>query len=507
MRLFILLSACLCTFAQADTGFANLETGPQAVGFRVVQEYDYTRTWRNRVDVVTGQPSEGEPARPIQMLVWYPAQKGGAHLAYADYVRTQASDEDFSVNTNSADDFLSAQRKKEASRIGAAATDAAFAHGMWAVRDAAPLPGKYPVVIYAPGVGGVAHEVADMAELLASHGYIVISSRSLGTHTSPMNTDLEGIESQVRDIQFLLAYAHKLPQADTAHVAAMGWSWGGMANVFAAARDHRIRALVSFDGTREPEFTKKIAPESLTVPWLYVQRHPETVAQLSRKGIETSFSLLNEARYADVYQLVMYPMRHVDFSSALLRFQRPDWFSDYSRAEVEQAYAWTARYVLEFLNAYLKQDTRAKTFLGRTPGQNGGPPHMFRIDYAPAAQGPLPTREGFAAALAQRGFGQASELYKVLHEAHPAFNLTEEEINKWGYQLLAADPDPSKAIAIFKLGTISYPDSANLHDSLGEAYETAKNKSGALASYSRSLELNPGNVHAVTRIAALRSRP
>jgi len=95
----------------------------------------------------------------------------------------------------------------------------------------------------------------------------------------------------------------------------------------------------------------------------------------------------------------------------------------------------------------------------------------------------------------------------VLHEAHPAFNLTEEEINKWGYQLLAADPDPSKAIAIFKLGTISYPDSANLHDSLGEAYETAKNKSGALVSYSRSLELNPGNVHAVARIAALRSRP
>jgi dienelactone hydrolase len=227
---------------------------------------------------------------------------------------------------------------------------------MWAVRDAAPLPGKYPVVIYSPGVGGVAHEVADIAELLASHGYVVISSRSLGTHTSLMNDDLEGIDSQAGDIQFLLAYARTLPQADMAYVAAMGWSWGGMANVFAAARDHRIGALVSFDGTREPEFTKKIAPQSLTVPWLYIQRHPETVAQLNRAGIETSFSLLNEARYADLYQLVMYPMRHVDFSSAILRFQRPEWFSDYSRAEVEQAYAWTGKYVLAFLDACLKQD-------------------------------------------------------------------------------------------------------------------------------------------------------
>jgi len=266
LRLLILLSACLCAFAHADPGFANLQAGPQAVGLRVVQEYDYTRTWRSRVDIITGQPAEGEFARPIQMLVWYPARKGGTNLAYADYVRTQASDEDFSVNTNSVGNFLSAQRKKQASRIGAAATDEAFARGMWAVRDAVPLPGKYPVVIYAPGVGGVAHEVADIAELLASHGYIVISSRSLGTRTSLMNADLEGIESQVSDIQFLLAYAHRLPQADTAHVAAMGWSWGGMANVFAAARDHRIRALVSLDGTREPEFTKQIAPERIPVP-------------------------------------------------------------------------------------------------------------------------------------------------------------------------------------------------------------------------------------------------
>jgi dienelactone hydrolase len=503
MRLLILLSACLFTTAQADTGFAKLQAGSNAVGFKVAQQYDYTRTWRGRVDVITGQPALGESARPIQALVWYPAQKGGTHLTYADYLRTQASDADFSVNFSSAEKFLSAQHKNNASRIGAAATDAAFSRGMWAVRDAAPLPEKYPVLIYAPGIGGVAHEVADIAELLTSHGYIVISSRSLGTHTSRMNADLEGVASQVNDIEFLLAYARTLPQADMTHVAAMGWSWGGMANVFAAERDHRIGVLVSLDGTREPEFTRKIAPERLTVPWLYVQRHPETVAQLSRAGIETSFSLLNEARYADVYQLVMYPMRHVDFSSAILRFQRPDWFNDYSRAEVEQAYAWTARYVLEFLNAYLKQDARARTFLAQTPAQNGVPPHMARLDHTPAKQGTLPTREGFAAALAQHGFIHAPELYKALHDSHPEFKLSEEEINQWGYQLLAADPDASKAIAIFRVGIATYPDSANLYDSLGEAYETAKNNASALASYRRSLDINPGNVHAAARVTAL----
>lgn len=93
-----------------------------------------------------------------------------------------------------------------------------------------------------------------------------------------------------------------------------------------------------------------------------------------------------------------------------------------------------------------------------------------------------------------------------MHASHPEFKLTEDEINQWGYQLLAADANTSNAIAIFKLGTITYPDSANLYDSLGEAYETAKSYASALASYSRSRELNPGNAHAAARISELSKR-
>ncbi|HEX9144462.1 MAG TPA: dienelactone hydrolase, partial [Candidatus Binatia bacterium] len=55
---------------RAEAGFAGLQPGPHAVGFRVVQQYDYTRTYKDRVDLVTGAPSVGERARPIQTLVW-----------------------------------------------------------------------------------------------------------------------------------------------------------------------------------------------------------------------------------------------------------------------------------------------------------------------------------------------------------------------------------------------------------------------------------------------------
>ncbi|HJV89868.1 MAG TPA: alpha/beta fold hydrolase [Holophagaceae bacterium] len=504
MRILIsFLFGLALSAAPSDVGFAKLQRGPMAVGWTVVRQFDYSRAYLKPVDLVTGRPVTAEPARPMQMLIWYPAKAGGAPVRYADYLATEATDQVFDQSKADLANFLDKQHRNAVARLGGAQARAMFEQSMWAVKDASPIQGKFPIVIYGPGVGGVAHEVADLAELLASHGYVVISSRSMGPNSSLMSTDRAGIEAQVRDYQFLMSFAHSLPQADVRQMALVGWSWGGMTNVFVAERDHRVRALVSLDGTREPEFTKALSPHSLRVPWLYVQRHPQTVAELAAAGIESSFSLLNEAKWADLYQVVMYPMEHVDFSSAALRLARPSHFGEYTRGEVEQAYAWTARYVLAFLDAQIKKDPAASAFLERRPVENGVPAHMARISHRAPASGPLPTREGFAASLASQGFGQASTIYRDLHAANPSFSLSDNDINQWGYQLWEREGHPANAVALFQFGTQLYPANGNLFDSLGEAQEAAGNLQGALVSYRRSLELDPANGHARDRIAHL----
>jgi dienelactone hydrolase len=500
--LFVLLLGAV-SIARAEPGFAGLAQGPHPVGFRVVQQYDHSRTYKDKIDVVSGAPSVGERARPIQTLAWYPAQTGGAPVSYEDYVRTEASDDEFDRSASQVAAFMAGWHKDAAARVGPALAKAALGQRMWAVRGANPRAGKFPVVIYAPGGGGAAHEAADLGEYLASHGYIVIASRNLGTRTRGLNGDTEGLESQASDIAFLISYAQSLPQADMAHIAVAGWSWGGMTNVFAASRDNRISALVSFDGTREPEHTKRISPYKVALPWLYIQRHPQTVAELSAAGIETSFSLLNELKYSNIYQVVMYPMQHADFSPAFLRFARPSWFTDYSRPEVEQAYHWTARYTLEFLNAWLKKDAAGLAFLERTPVANGMAPHMAKVLHTPAQTAALPTRAGFAAVLAQQGFDQAPRLYRELHERDAAFVLSDSDVNQWGYQLMARDKGLADAIAMFKFGTVLHPGSANLFDSLGEAHENNRDVAAAIASYRRALELDPKNANAAARLAAL----
>lgn len=489
--------------AQASSGFAGLQPGSYGVGFRVVQQYDYTRSYKDKTDPVTGKAYLGERARPVQTLVWYPAPKGGTPLRYADYLRTKVTDEVFEQTETQLAALVAAQRQWVTARVGATQATAVLDQRMWAVPNAPTAAGKFPVVIYAAGGGGAANEAADLCEYLASHGYVVLASRSLGTRTSLMNFDQEGLATQAGDIRFLLSYAHTLPQADMAHVAAAGWSWGGLANALAASQDTRIAALVSFDGTQYREETKPIARARLTVPWLYVQRRPESVRELSANGMETSSILLNEAKYADLYHVVMNPLEHLDFSTEAQRVAAPDHFTEYSRSEVETAYRWTCRYTLEFLNATLKGNAAGRQFLAQTPAQNGVPAHLARSYHLPAHPGPVPTQAGFAAALAQEGFDHALAIYRRVQQQDTAFALSEPALNGWGYQLIREAHDLPAALAIFRLGTQLYPGSFNLFDSLGEADELNHDTAAAIAHYQRSLELNPQNGNARQRLQAL----
>jgi predicted negative regulator of RcsB-dependent stress response len=73
---------------------------------------------------------------------------------------------------------------------------------------------------------------------------------------------------------------------------------------------------------------------------------------------------------------------------------------------------------------------------------------------------------------------------------------TENELNLYAYQFLN-NGQPDKAIEIFILNTQRYPKSANVWDSLGEAYAIKGDKKNAIANFKKSLSMNPpANVRA-----------
>jgi peptidylprolyl isomerase len=101
------------------------------------------------------------------------------------------------------------------------------------------------------------------------------------------------------------------------------------------------------------------------------------------------------------------------------------------------------------------------------------------------------------------GLAVARERYAALQakQFSDAF-VSEAQLNGLGYHYLLAD-DVEAAIAVFEWNVEQFPDSANVYDSLGEAWVKRGNRGEALANYRRSLELNPANTNAARYIAAL----
>jgi FKBP-type peptidyl-prolyl cis-trans isomerase len=93
--------------------------------------------------------------------------------------------------------------------------------------------------------------------------------------------------------------------------------------------------------------------------------------------------------------------------------------------------------------------------------------------------------------LKERGFG---DLY-----------TSEGDINDLGYRLLSRKRVP-EAIEILKLNVEAYPASANVYDSLGEAYAVSGNKPLAIQNYEKSLSLDPSNANAAMMLKKLKGQ-
>jgi tetratricopeptide (TPR) repeat protein len=98
---------------------------------------------------------------------------------------------------------------------------------------------------------------------------------------------------------------------------------------------------------------------------------------------------------------------------------------------------------------------------------------------------------------------EAVEGYKKIKREKPLNGAVQEaRLNDLGYSLLR-EKRLAEAIAVFKVNTELYPQSANVYDSLGEAYLANGDKELAAANYKKSLELDPKNQNAASVLKKL----
>jgi len=480
--------------ARTDESFQfEAAPGPYPVGLEIVEQYDHSRTYRRPTDEF-GRPWAGERARPLQTLIWYPAERvSSSPMTVGDYARLSVHETSFETakTSNDAREWMSEM-------------STALTQPLRASRSAQPRGGRFPVVIYAPSFSSSSWENADLCEYLASFGYLVVASPSFGAVTRKMTGDVAGIEAQARDISFLIGYAGTLPNADVREVAVVGFSWGGMSNLFAATRDSRIDALVALDGSLRyyPGLVREagyVHPEQMKIPLLYFASQL-TIEDLARFGALAGAdapSVLNGWAHGDLLMVRMLGLVHSEFSSM---FQRRDdeWaefdsrqHGDYGRKDGAVGYAWVAQYSLKFLDAYLKHDEASMAFLNRAAAQNGVPAHVMGIAYH-AAAGLAPSFDAIRAEIGRRGFERAEEVYAALKNDNPTFEFEEIPADAWAEELIDNERW-TEAISLLELIAKVHPASSATYADLGEAYRRSGQRSAAIDSFKKALERDADN--------------
>ncbi|MBB2910261.1 putative dienelactone hydrolase [Streptosporangium becharense] len=252
-------------------------SGPYAVGTTVTQ-------WTDPDRPETATPGPGD-RRTVVVQLWYPARKSPASVERARYLgRTER---EARVVSRGLADYMGVPgflldevpRARTRSVSGAAVADGG---------------GRFPLVLFSPGLGGVRTQSTAWAEELASRGYVVAAldhpydsaavvladGRTVRTRIAATGDPAEDARraaswTAVRagDLSFVLTQLGRLDRGeipgslagrlDIRRAAATGHSLGGAAALQAARQDPRFAAVINLDG-----FPRDPAPQPFRQPAL-----------------------------------------------------------------------------------------------------------------------------------------------------------------------------------------------------------------------------------------------
>lgn len=299
-------------------------SGQFAVGTTVLQWTD-----PDRPETATPAPDD---RRTVVVQLWYPARPSAAGTERARYAGRTAHESH--VVFGALADYLG---------VPGFLLDGTADARTRSVPEAvvADTDGRFPVVLFSPGLGGVRTQNTAWAEELSSRGYIVVgvdhpydsaavvladgtTARTLvaaaGDHAEDQRRVNGWTAVRAADLSFVLTQVGRLDRGeipgpftdrlDTDRAAVTGHSVGGAAALLAARQDARFAAVIDIDGApHDPD------PQPFHQPVL-VLSHPVDPAVNP-----TYLPLLNQVLNLDTaisYLLVVPGSAHLTFTDAPL---------------------------------------------------------------------------------------------------------------------------------------------------------------------------------------------
>jgi len=483
--------------AEKPAVWGDLTPGPYGVGFQTLEKYDYSRAFRVKYDYF-GAPLPGERARPIQILLWYPAVVSADAMpaVYGEYAYAYPEDESF-INV------LSNFHNREIGYLTRYLRDRSHVQElmsikMTGVRDAAPATppdsAGFPLIIYHAGENHA--ENAIMCEYLASHGFVVATTPSMGSRRFQLQPTPADQENLIRDREFILVHINQFPFIDKNRLGVCGYHFGGATALLMQMRNSDIDAVAALEGSFIlPDFIE-LAKQN---PAYNPARAHVPLMLLYTDTPPPDMSMVDSLVYAKKYAVKLAGLRSIDLSGYGVMALRVSDTAGPPPEVKRTSYEITCEYLHNFFNAYLNKNQESFQFLSRSPAELGFDTAMVAMSFTGAANLP-PTEAQFMNIIEEYGVDKGVEIYEKFKAAVPPGSLfIEGRFNALGYRLLQTG-QTDQALNIFRLNTETFAQSANVWDSYGEACAAAGDVQTAITCYKKVLEVLPDDPNADERL-------
>ena len=481
------------------------QPGPYEVGYRVMHEYDPTRTFKPKRDYF-GKPTEGSIARPLQISIWYPAipSAGQARMKLEDYYRVQATETDFAPPSPERVTIMMNRLKQiwplefrvppEGRNAIRERIEEALREEVFAVRDAVPEKGPFPLIVHMPGYNASPAHHAYLFEFLASRGYVVAAVPNMGMYRRGIDDEAASLEVQARDLEFAVARMGELPNVDLSRVGTTGMSWGGFSNVLFGERDARVDAVLTLDGAiTMPEELKLIE----AVPGYSHKAFHKAYMQLLVAPAEAKFRpkdlrFFDALEYGDAHMVQFRGVDHDEFSCGYLRLRN---LRENNPARIAELEGFSRRIYglsLQFFDAYLKDDREALRSLAESAENRAGTgaeDGMIVLRSFKKGQPRPLTRNEFIDIIQTRGAAEAARIYADYSRAHPQNNLIVSSAIGPVYMDAYESGDLKEAMAICELWRTGLPDDPGPLFSMARVHIASNELDRAAGCYEKILSM------------------
>ncbi len=496
--------------SQTDSASSSphgLEPGDYPVGFRLIEERDYSRAVTGGTSLSTAHP------RPVRTYLWYPARDSddAQSMRFGRYAAL--ADEDIWPAEIAGDlrEKLKFSRRVLARSLGPEGFEALLQQPVVATENAEALEGPFPLVVIGQGLyyeSPVAF--AALGEYLAGRGFVVATCPLVGTNSPLVRIDVQGLETQVRDLEFVIGQARRFSFVSEERLGVFGFDMGGMAALILTMRNADVDAFMSVSSgilyehpSGIPAASPDYDPLALRAPWL----HSVPAEWLTQPPDSQAESLFETAVYSDRYLLLTDGMGHVDYTSYALIEGRSEMGGYWAAAESEdvEGHKAVSQYVANFFAAFLTQDSESRAFLSQHPRESI-PGSAMTLEHRSAAPASI-TYEEFVQAVLAGQATQAIDEVRALRETQPEhILLTETYLQRLVWSLRDTWGLTEEAMQVIRFTVELYPLSVGAQRMLAEGYVDGGDYPAAIEVYSRLLEQHPDDNRIRSRLERLRSQ-